>query len=221
MAASKDGTDHRERRLAIVTWTTLILFLATILPLVCTPGPDILFVLSQGLVAQRKGALLATIGICTGYLVHAFLATLGLAAVVAASPTLFEIVRWVGAAYLVLLGFKLLLSAISRRGQPMPSNPVSGVLRRGLVTSLLNPKGLVFFLALLPQFVDPAGGQVAAQTFILALVFVAACFLVYLSIGLIVAAARARFAGSHSGRAANGIAGTVLIALGVRLALTR
>ena len=83
----------------MIACKTLALYLATVLPLVCTPGPDMLFVLSQGLVAQRKGAVLATFGICAGYLVHALLATLGLAALIAASPLLFDVIRWVGAAY--------------------------------------------------------------------------------------------------------------------------
>ena len=205
----------------MITWKTLAFFLMAILPLVCTPGPDILFVTSQGLAAQRKGALLATIGICAGYLVHALLATLGLAAVVAASPILFEIIRWIGAAYLLYLGVKLLVSAFSRTAQRPQSKAVSRVLRQGMFTSLLNPKGLLFFLALLPQFVDSGNGQAVVQTLVLALVFVGACFAVYLAIGLAVAGARERFVGNTATRGANGIAGTILIALGVRLALIR
>jgi threonine/homoserine/homoserine lactone efflux protein len=205
----------------MITWKMLTLFLATILPLVCTPGPDILFVSSQALVGRRKGALLATIGICTGYLLHALLAALGLAAVIAASPILFETIRWVGAAYLIYLGLKLLASAISRRTQRSEPQVVSGVLRQGMITSMLNPKGLLFFLALLPQFVDPASGHAAAQTLLFALVFVAACFVVYLTVGLVVAAVRAPLAGIHANGAADGIAGTILVALGVRLALIR
>jgi threonine/homoserine/homoserine lactone efflux protein len=205
----------------MITWKMLTLFLATILPLVCTPGPDILFVSSQALAARSRGALLATIGVCTGYLLHALLATLGLAAVIAASPILFEIIRWIGAAYLVYLGLRLLASAFARKVQRSEAKAGSGVLRQGIITSLLNPKGLLFFLALLPQFVDRASGQAAVQTLLLALVFVAACFVVYLTIGVAVAAARAPLSRNHAGRAANGIAGTILVALGVRLALIR
>jgi RhtB (resistance to homoserine/threonine) family protein len=197
----------------------LAIFLMTILPLVCTPGPDILFVTSQGLASHRKGAFLATIGVCAGYLVHALLATLGLAAIVSASPILFDIIRWIGATYLFYLGVRMLAAALSRATQHSQAKAVSRVLRQGILTSLLNPKGLLFFLALLPQFIDRDQG--ALQTLALALVFVAACFVVYLAIGLAVAAARERFAGRTATRAANGIAGTILIALGVRLALIR
>jgi threonine/homoserine/homoserine lactone efflux protein len=149
------------------------------------------------------------------------LATLGLAAVIAASPILFEIIRWIGAAYLVYLGLRLLASAFSRKVQRFEAKAGSGVLRQGIITSLLNPKGLLFFLALLPQFVDRTSGQAAVQTLLLALVFVAACFVVYLTIGVAVAAARAPLSRNQAGRAANGIAGTILVALGVRLALIR
>ena len=205
----------------MITCKTLTLFLATILPLVCTPGPDILFVSSQGLAARRRGAVLATVGICTGYLIHALLATLGLAALIAASPVLFEGIRWIGAAYLIYLGIKLLFSAVSGDARQPPSASVAQLVPRGMLTSVLNPKGLLFFLALLPQFVDPASGHAALQTLILALVFVAACFVVYLAIGLVVATLRGRFSGGRAGRAANGLAGTVLTVLGVRLVLIR
>jgi threonine/homoserine/homoserine lactone efflux protein len=205
-----------------MTWKILALYLATIVPLVCTPGPDILFVSSQALAARRRGALLATAGICAGYLVHAMLATLGLAALIAASPLLFQAVKWLGAAYLLYVGVSLIRAAISgSSGQRPKPDGRAAILLRGMLTSLLNPKGLLFFLALLPQFVDPVSGQAAFQTFVLALVFVMACFVVYLGVGLVVAAARGRFAGNTAERAAHGVAGAVCAAIGLRLALIR
>ena len=205
----------------MISWKILTLFLVTILPLVCTPGPDILFVSSQGLAGRRKGALLATIGICAGYLVHAAFATAGLAAVIVTSPILFGIVKYAGAAYLLCLGLKLLMSALSGTEQRVEPNAALSVFRQGMLTSVMNPKGLLFFLALLPQFVDPASGYAALQTLILALVFVSTCSIVYLAIGLTVASARERFSGNNAVRAANGVAGTILIALGLRLSLIR
>jgi threonine/homoserine/homoserine lactone efflux protein len=205
----------------MIAWKTIALFLATVLPLVCTPGPDILFISSQALAARHRGAILATTGVCAGYLVHAALAILGLAAIIAASAPLFEAIRWIGAAYLVYLGLKLLYSSLSGAGHPLPSELVSGLLWRGMMTSLLNPKGLLFFLALLPQFVDLSIGQVALQTLVLSLIFVGACLVVYLGVGLAVSTARQRFRAKGAGRAANGIAGTILTLLGIRLALVR
>jgi threonine/homoserine/homoserine lactone efflux protein len=205
-----------------MSWKIFALYLATILPLICTPGPDMLFVSSQALAARRKGAVLATIGISAGYLVHAVLAAVGLAALIAASPLLFDAVRWVGAAYLLYIGLGLLLSAfLGGGGQRRRPDGRSAVLLRGMLTSLLNPKGLLFFLALLPQFVDPASARAALQTLSLALVFVATCLVVYLTVGLVIATARERFAGDRAERTANGVAGAICTAIGVRLALIR
>ena len=91
--------------------STLLLFSATVIPLVCTPGPDILFVASQVSTGTAAG-FRATAGIILGYCVHSLLVALGLAAVVAASPLLFEIIRWTGISYLVFLAAKLVRAAM-------------------------------------------------------------------------------------------------------------
>jgi threonine/homoserine/homoserine lactone efflux protein len=202
---------------------TLVLFLGTVIPLVCTPGPDILFVSSQSLVSGRRGAVLATAGICAGYLLHAVLATVGLAAAIAASPHIFLAIRLVGALYLLYLGVKLCRAALrSMHAGDGTTEALSNcdLMRRGMLTSLLNPKGLLFFLALLPQFVDTNYGPAAIQVLILALLFVLACFCVYLTVGLAVAAGREKMAGGRRFTAlANGLAGLILVGLGIRFAV--
>ena len=92
--------------------STLLLFSATVIPLVCTPGPDILFVASQAVSTGTAAGFRATAGIILGYCVHSLLVALGLAAVVAASPLLFEIIRWTGISYLVFLAAKLVRAAM-------------------------------------------------------------------------------------------------------------
>src|SRR5262249_2468486 len=92
---------------------TLLLFSATVVPLVCTPGPDILFIASQVMTGGARAGLRATAGICVGYCVHSALVALGLAAVVAASPVLFEAIRLAGIAYLLYLASRLIRSAFS------------------------------------------------------------------------------------------------------------
>jgi threonine/homoserine/homoserine lactone efflux protein len=206
----------------LISFGTLVLFLATIMPLVCTPGPDILFVSSQSLVSGRRGAALATAGVCAGYLLHALLATLGLAAAIAASPQIFLAIRLVGAFYLLYLGVKLCRAAFrSRHLGNVTTEALSSydLLRRGMLTSLLNPKGLLFFIALLPQFVDTNSGPAALQVLILALLFVLACFSVYLAVGLVVAAGREKIAGRRFTAIANGLAGLILVGLGIRVAV--
>jgi threonine/homoserine/homoserine lactone efflux protein len=201
---------------------TLVLFLATIIPLVCTPGPDILFVSSQSLVSGRRGAVLATAGICAGYLLHALLATIGLAAAIAASPRIFLAIRLAGALYLLCLGVKLCHAAFrSRHSSNGATETLSNydLMRRGMLTSLLNPKGLLFFIALLPQFVDTNYGPAAVQALVLALLFVLACSCVYLALGLIVAVGREKIAWGRFTAIANGLAGLILVGLGIRFAV--
>lgn len=206
----------------MVSFGTLMLFLATIIPLVCTPGPDILFVSSQSLVSGRRGAVFATAGICAGYLLHALLATVGLAAAIAASPQIFLAIRLLGALYLLYLGIKLCRAAyLSRRSGDGVPEALSNrdLMRRGMLTSVLNPKGLLFFIALLPQFVNTDGGPAALQVLLLALLFVLVCFCVYLAVGLIVAVGREKIAGGRFTAIANGLAGLILIGLGIRFAV--
>ena len=206
----------------MISFGTLVLFLATVVPLVCTPGPDILFVTSQSLVSGRRGAAFATAGICAGYLLHALLASVGLAAAIAASPQIFLAIRVIGALYLLYLGLKLCHAAYRSRysgNGKAEAFSNSDLVRRGMLTSLLNPKGLLFFIALLPQFVDPSSGPAALQVLVLALLFVVACFCVYLTVGLIVAAGRQRIARGRLTALANWLAGLILIGLGIRLAV--
>ncbi|MEY0629879.1 LysE family translocator, partial [Providencia rettgeri] len=88
---------------------TLLLFSATVIPLVCTPGPDLLFISAQGLSGGAIAAWKANLGIIMGYMTHAILAALGLSAIVAASPTIFHTIKWVGVAYVAYLAVCMLL----------------------------------------------------------------------------------------------------------------
>lgn len=136
----------------------LFWFSLTVLPLVALPGPDMLLCIAQGLSRGRSGVWRAVNGITLGYLAHGLLAALGLAALVAASPVLFETVRWVGIGYLVWLGTGMLRSALKARDgeRTLPVAPPLS-LWRGFLTSFLNPKGLFVYLSIVPQFIDPLG----------------------------------------------------------------
>ncbi len=176
----------------------LLLFAATVLPLICTPGPDMLFIASQALGGGAGAGLRATAGVCAGYALHSLLAALGLAALVAASPLLFQGLRWLGVAYLGWLAWRLLHSAL-RRGAPAPRPAGSGAaFGRGLLTAALNPKGLLIYLAILPQFMRGPGSP-AAQALLLSAVFVALCGLVYAGLSLLLGRA-ASSAGGWSER---------------------
>lgn len=167
--------------------TTLLLFSATVLPLIATPGPDMLFIVAQTLGAGRGAGLRATLGVCTGYLVHSMLAALGLAALIAASPPLFAALRWAGVAYLAWLAWRLLRSAMRAGGLNVHGDRYPAEFRRGFLTAVLNPKGMMIYFAILPQFIShdrPA----ALQAIALSAAFIALCAMFYSLLSLVIAA---------------------------------
>jgi threonine/homoserine/homoserine lactone efflux protein len=155
----------------------LALFVVSGLLLNVTPGADTLYIVGRSAAEGARSGAVAALGIGAGCVVHALAAALGLSVVLAASATAFTIVKLVGAAYLVWLGATLLLArpALAARtgtdGLAVPCTPLSTVFWQGLLTNVLNPKVALFFLAFLPQFVEPqASGNVTAFLF-LGLVF--------------------------------------------------
>ena len=197
----------------------MLVFAATVLPLVCTPGPDILFVASQGLSGGPRAAMRANFGVLLGYAMHAFLAAFGVAALVAASPLLFETLRWVGVAYLAYLALKLIRSALHPGHLSLARTPGSALVRRGFLTSFLNPKGLMVYFAILPNFMTPGDG-IALQAAVLSAIFIALCGIIYGAVGLVVASIARR--GSFSDRRrryVEGAAGALLIFAAGRLAV--
>ena len=161
---------------------TLLLFALTVFPLVCSPGPDILFVASQGLCRGRAAARRATLGILAGYSVHALLAAFGIAALLSAWPPLLHAIRWTGLAYLLYLAWQMFRAASRPGSLQLDSRPVHGLFRKGLLTSLLNPKGLLIYLSILPNFIRP-GDNVATQALLLSAIFIGSCAVVYSLIG--------------------------------------
>lgn len=188
----------------------ILLFAATVLPLVCTPGPDLLFIAAQGLASGRKGALRANGGVVLGYMAHAVLGALGVAAVVAASPLLFEALRWTGVAYLAYLAIQMLRSAMKPGNLTLAASSQPASIFKGFLTSFLNPKGLLVYFAILPNFMTP-GDNVALQALALSAVFIGLCASVYGIVGLVVASAgRSGSVSGTSRRIAEGFAGGML-----------
>jgi len=138
----------------IVDPLTLWAFVPIALALNLTPGADMLFCLGQGLRGGPGAALAADAGIALGCMVHVTLAGLGLGAAVATAPWLFEVIRWLGIGYLLWLAFSTLRAGPVNPDLP-PLRPTRA-LRDGLLVNLSNPKVILFVLALIPQFVDPA-----------------------------------------------------------------
>lgn len=162
--------------------TTLLLFAMTVLPLVCTPGPDILFVASQGLTGGHPAALRANAGILTGYGIHALLAAFGVAALITAWPPLLHAIRAAGLVYLLWLALQMFRSAMRHGTLTVSGERHARPFARGMLTSLLNPKGLLIYLSILPNFIHPAQA-VAPQALALSAMFIGSCAVVYGLIG--------------------------------------
>jgi threonine/homoserine/homoserine lactone efflux protein len=152
----------------------LTLFISAALVLLAIPGPAVLYIITQSVEQGRKAGLVSDLGIHTATLVHVLAAALGLSALLASSALAFSIVKYAGAAYLIWLGLKKILTrpAPATLDAPTKSRRYGRMFRDGFIVNLLNPKTALFFLAFLPQFVDVSRGHVASQVVFLGLVFV-------------------------------------------------
>ncbi|KQY78539.1 amino acid transporter [Ensifer sp. Root142] len=203
-------------------FSTLALFAAASLVLTATPGPDMLLIASRS-VSQGQGAgFLTYAGIALGTYCHALAAALGLSQLIATVPIAYEIVRWVGCAYLLYLAFKTL------RSQAIDFSPSASLkrlsLRRifgeGLLTNLLNPKMALFVLALFPQFIRPENGAMIVQTLVLATVLNGIGFLVNCAVILLGGRIRSRFTSpTRFKKLPQYLLATVFAGLACRLAL--
>ncbi len=155
-----------------------LFFTAVLLALV--PGPDNLFVLTQSVLLGRWAGLMATLGFCTGLIVHTLGVALGVAALLRQSDLAFTLLKLGGAAYLLYLAWRFLRTSAIRegRGESIPPRPWL-LYRRGIIMNVTNPKVSLFFLAFLPQFTDPAAVSVFGQLIAFGLLFILATLLVF------------------------------------------
>jgi threonine/homoserine/homoserine lactone efflux protein len=204
-----------------VEGANLVLFLVAALALNLTPGPDMLYVLANGLAGGGRGGALAALGISAGCVVHAVAAVAGLTALAATMPAALIAIKLAGAAYLVWLGIDAWRHPPALTGGATVA-PGAGlrIFRQGFVTNALNPKVALFFLAFLPQFVSASGWPTPLQILTLGALFIVQGTIVLLAVALAAGALRRqlvrqpRLAG-WIGR----ISGSLMIGLGLRLAL--
>jgi threonine/homoserine/homoserine lactone efflux protein len=152
--------------------STLALFAVAALALAVVPGPAVLYIVAQSVDQGRLAGLVSALGICVGSLVHVVAATIGLSSLLASSATAFTVVKYAGAAYLIFLGIRRLLT------REQLEDEVTRAPRRrrrlfadGVVVNVLNPKTALFFVAFLPQFVEPGEGMATLQILVLGLLF--------------------------------------------------
>ena len=204
--------------------TDLALFIVSGLLLNITPGPDTLYILGRTASGGARAGAVAALGIGAGLIVHTAAVAAGLSALLAASAPAFTIFKWLGAAYLVYVGYSLWFTrAAPDTGAPaLPIAALGTVVFQGFLTNVLNPKVALFFLAFLPQFVDPEASNKA-----LALVFLGSLFTLNGTLwNLLVAwsaahAARALDRSRLFARGLNRVVGALFVYIGVRLVLAR
>jgi threonine/homoserine/homoserine lactone efflux protein len=201
---------------------TIWLFCLAATALIVIPGPAVLYIVAQSVGQGRKAGLVSASGVASGGLVHVVAAAIGLSGLLLSSATLFSIVKFAGAGYLIYLGGRRLLG-LEASALVAPTEPRSRrrLYRDGAVVNILNPKTALFFYAFLPQFLDPDRGAVALQALVLGSMFVA--------IALVSDSLWALASGSAAGwlkerpiavQVERWVTGTVLVGLGTAAALT-
>jgi len=158
----------------VPTASSMTAFCSAALLVLLIPGPSVLYIVTRSIDQGRRAGLLSVLGTHSGSLVHVAGAALGLSALLTSSAVAFGLVKYAGAAYLVLLGIRRWFASEALEfGSPRNKLSTIQLVRHGFFVQLLNPKTAIFFLAFLPQFVDPAGGSVLAQILVLGLTFIA------------------------------------------------
>ena len=202
--------------------TTIGLFASASILLAITPGPAMIYIATRSIAQGRSAGVVSVLGVHTGALIHTFAAALGLSALIAASAVAFSIVKYAGAGYLIYLGIQTFLSKSQMLEVKSTARAkLSQVFYQGLLVNLLNPKVILFFLAFLPQFVDPSQGNVKLQLLTLGILFIVFVLPIDMGVGL---------AGSQFGiwlrakqgiqRATKWVTGSIYIALGLTTAMT-
>nr|WP_321982026.1 LysE family translocator [uncultured Cohaesibacter sp.] len=220
--------DPESRSIMFMSAEAWGLFLVACLMLNIAPGPDLIFILSRTLGHGRKIGFAASLGVCSGALVHVMAAALGVSAILATSATAFMIVKYVGAGYLVWLGAKALLSresVLPTEAKPKKQLSAWAAYRQGVLIDVLNPKVALFFLAFLPQFI-PHDGTLSGHQIFLDTVLLGA---IVIGVGLVIEAGFIMLAAPFGAYLRNNKTvalwldrafGGLLVSLGAKLALT-
>lgn len=212
------------KTITMLTTAQVLSFLLAAILLTVTPGPDNLMVLSVGMSKGRRSGIAFGLGCALGCLSHTLLAVIGVGALIAASPTAFMVLKWAGGAYLVWLGIGALrhAGAVRVEGDKAAGESLRSYFAKGLLANAINPKIVIFFLSFLPQFVDVSRGQTAWQLGLLGVLFTAQAAILFGLLGY--------FSGSigawinrkpQVGKWLDRMAGTVFVALGVRMIWVR
>ncbi len=199
---------------------SLLLFMTATIILNITPGPDMLYVIARSVGQGRAAGIASSLGIAAGCFVHILAVTFGLASLMMAVPAAYEIIKYAGAAYLIYLGIRILITRQTKNAEtPIEEASLRKIFLQGVITNVLNPKVALFFLAFLPQFVNREA-NVAAQIIFLGVLFNTSGTLVNVMVALAASYTGVQFK-TRIGNSSvfRWLTGGVFIGLGVRLAL--
>jgi threonine/homoserine/homoserine lactone efflux protein len=166
-----------------MTSSLLLCFLGASVALTIAPGPDNIFVLTQGISRGRKHAMITAFGMCSGISVHTTAAAFGISAVFYSSVIAFNVVKYAGAAYLLYLAWKTLKEQSAIRLSTADERASIALFKRGFIMNVLNPKVAMFFLAFLPQFVTPDTDHFALEMLLLGIIFMIQAVIIFCLIG--------------------------------------
>ncbi|MET8775875.1 LysE family translocator [Nocardia sp. NPDC004654] len=208
----------------MVPMTNLLAFMAAATLIVVIPGPGVLFTVGRALALGRRAALISAVGHCAGVLICLVFVAIGLGTLLAASSLALTVVKFAGALYLVYLGVQAIRERKALRdalGASVDTGADGRVFRQSVLVGVTNPKGIVFFSAVLPHFVDPATGSLPLQFVVLGTVFLAIALVSDSAWALLAASARSWFAQSPRRlEAVGGAGGAMIVGLGASVALS-
>lgn len=164
----------------------LIIFSGAALLLVLSPGPNMVYLISRSICQGRKAGIISLLGVISGFVVHMLAAAIGLSAIFITVPFAYEALKWLGAIYLLWLAWQALKPGAKSPFEPqdLPEDSNTKLFVTGLLTNLLNPKAVMFYLALFPQFISPENGSVFIQSLILGSIQIVISFVINLLITL-------------------------------------
>ncbi len=206
----------------MIEFSQLYFFMGASLALLLMPGPAVLYITARSANQGRLAGLVSVLAIETANFTQAVAATLGLSAILLSSALAFDVVKYLGAAYLVYLGVRKLLAReeATQKGD-LKRESLARIYWQGLVVNLLNPKTAVFFFAFLPQFVNPARGNATAQTLLLGAIFVGMAIITDSLYALLASSLAERLRGNlHFQRGQRYFAGLIYVGLGITTAFT-
>ena len=204
----------------MINTESLITFILASTILAFAPGPDNIFVLTQSALYGKRPGIIITLGLCTGLIVHTTTVALGVAAIFMLSTSAFTILKLIGASYLLYLAWQAWKASANSLDSVTTILPSGAALyRRGIIMNISNPKIAIFFLAFLPQFADPAIGNMTFQLFILGCIFIMVSLVVFSTIACLSGFIADYFKRSQRAQTIlNRIAALVFTSLALRLA---